>query len=217
MRATRHLHGAIASVILIVGVASTCAADVSASAPTATALVPVAMPSPIEFLKKHDIAVQAILTASDTLSAAQRASVKEQINAIFDFDELSRLSLGEHWVTRTEGERTKFVEVYGGIIEEQNFDTFAKHYRDGNIVYESEEVAGDKAVVAATLPLKRENVPISYLMHRSDSAWKVYDLVIDGTSTAATNRKANSRRIAKHSYEWLVERLEKQLVKVQGK
>ena len=216
MRATRHLLGAVASVILIACAASTCVADTTATTPAPLAASG-AVPSPIAFLKKHDVAVQAILAASDTLSAAQKASVKEQINAIFDFDELSRLSLGEHWVTRTEGERTKFVEVYGGIIEEQNFDTFAKHYRDGNIIYESEEVTGDKAIVAATLPLERENVAISYLMHRSDGAWKVYDLVIDGTSTAATNRKANSRRIAKHSYEWLVERLEKQLAKVQAK
>ncbi len=186
------------------------------AAPQAVDTTPPSGLSPIEFLKEHDATVQAILTASDTLSAAQRAQVKEQINAIFDFEELSRLSLGEHWEQRTEPERLKFVEIYRGIIEEQNFDTFEKHYRDGKITYQTEEVTGDEAVVTAILPLERENVPLSYLMHRSGDGWRVFDLVIDGTSTAAVNRKAYSRRIAKRSYEWLVERLEKQLAKIQA-
>lgn len=223
----RQLVGSLSRLVLAVSVASAHAAGPPTSVDSTLSAAPSAAPvaidaapgagrSPIEFLKEHDAAVQAILTDSDTLSAAQRIEVKQQINAIFDFEELSRLSLGEHWEQRTELERLKFVEIYRGIIEEQNFDTFEKHYRDGKITYQTEQVTGDEAVVAAILPLERENVPIAYLMHRAGAGWRVYDLVIDGTSTAEVNRKAYSRRIAKRSYEWLVERLEKQLAKIQA-
>ena len=222
-----HLIRLLSRLAFAVSVTSAHAAEAPTSVDSALAAAPSAAPaatdtaagagrSPIEFLKEHDAAVQAILTSSDTLSAAQRTQVKEQINAIFDFEELSRLSLGEHWEQRTEPERLKFVEIYRGIIEEQNFDTFEKHYRDGKITYQTEEVTGDEAAVAAILPLERENLPITYLMHRAGDGWRVYDLVIDGTSTAEVNRKAYSRRIAKRSYEWLVERLEKQLAKIQA-
>ena len=190
--------------------------DAAESAGVGAESTPAAPLMPIEFLKARDAHVKAILDMSDTLSAAQRGKVKEQINAIFDFEELSRLTLGDHWDERTQEERRHFVGIYRGIVEKQNFDTFEKHYREDKITYESEEIAGDKAVVNATLPLEKETVPIAYLMHRTAAGWKVYDLVIDGTSTAAVNHKSYSRRIAKRSYEWLVERLEKRLAEIQG-
>ena len=213
MRAQRRgLHPGIS--LLFITLAAPCYAAESAGVGASS--TPDPPPRPIVFLRAHDKAVKAILDVSDTLSAAHRDKVKEQINTIFDFEELSRLTLGDHWNERTPEERRHFVGIYRGIVEEQNFDTFEKHYREGKITYVGEEVAGDKAVVNATLPLEKESVPIAYLMHRTTADWKVYDLVIDGTSTAAVNRKSYSRRIAKRSYEWLVERPEKQLAKIQG-
>ena len=176
----------------------------------------VATISPISYLETHDARVKAILDRGDSLSAARRQQVKDEINAVFDFEELGRLALGDHWDERTDSEQVKFVETFGGIISEKNFDTFVKYYREGEIVYRSEEVTADKAVVAAAVPLDREEVAISYMLHRSTGGWRVYDLVIDDASTASGYRRSYARHIAKHSYEWLIGRLEKQLARIQA-
>ena len=60
---------------------------------------------PIAFLKSHDAEVQAILVEApaDSLPPAVREEIKKHINAAFDFRELSRLALGDHWEERSAG------------------------------------------------------------------------------------------------------------------
>jgi phospholipid transport system substrate-binding protein len=173
-------------------------------------------PSPIAFLKQHDEKVKKILAQApqDTLPAAQRAQVKQLINAAFDFAELSRLALGDHWEQRTSEERAHFTRTFSAIIEEQNFDSFVRYYREGKIDYVSEEISGGQARVAAQVPLKREQIAITYLLHVLDDQWRVYDLVIDGVSTAEGNRRRYARYLEKNSYQQLIEQLDKQLARL---
>ena len=56
-----------------------------------------------------------------------------------------------------------------------------------------EEIEGDKATVTASIPLERETVTISYDLHRRENQWRIYDLTIDGTSTAEGNRRRYER------------------------
>ena len=171
------------------------------------------LPGPIAFLQKHDTQVQAILAQAptDTLPSNLRTDIKKHINAAFDFPELSRLALGAHWEDRSPEERDHFVHTFSGIIREQNFDSFLRYYREGKITYESEEFEGETAIVRATVPLKRENVEIVYKLHQVQKAWRVYDLVIDGVSTAEGNRRRYARYIKKKGYEKLIAQLDKQL------
>ena len=102
-------------------------------------------------------------------------------------------------------------KTFSGIIREQNFDSFLRYYREGKITYQSEEVENGNAVVTAAVPLEREQVEIVYKMHLVEKAWRVYDLVIDGVSTAEGNRRRYARYIEKKGYERLIAQLDKQL------
>ncbi len=174
--------------------------------------------SPIHVLKEHDRAVQAILdsTGGDSLNLAVRQRIKNHINATFDFKELSKLSLGPHWMERSSAEQQHFVSVFSGIIQEQNFESFLRYYRESEISYHDERIDSTFATVNALVPLKAEQVEITYHLHRVDGEWRVYDLLIDGSSTAAGHRRRHIRYIAKYSYERLVEQLEKQLARQTG-
>jgi len=181
---------------------------------------PRASASPIAFLRAHDREVTGLVgSPGDTLSAAVRQQVKQLINGVFDFEELSRLTLVRQWESLTVDERGEFVRVYSGLVEEQNFDRFVKYYREGRFTYQSEEVDGDRATVHATVPVQAEELPVTYLLHRAggDEAWRIYDLVIDGTSTARINGRSYSRFIRRHSYAKLVEQLQSQLDELEGR
>ena len=174
--------------------------------------------SPMHALKEHDRAVQAILdsTGGDSLSSAVRQRIKNHINATFDFNELSKLSLGPHWVERSSTEQQHFVSVFSGIIQEQNFESFLRYYRESEISYQDERIDSTFATVNALVPLKAEHVEITYHLHRVNGEWRVYDLLIDGSSTAAGHRRRHIRYIAKYSYERLVQQLEEQLERLTG-
>lgn len=184
------------------------------AAPNETAVV--APVDAISFLKQHDAKVQAILAeaTADTLPPALRENIKGHINAAFDFPELSRLALGTHWQERTPEDRDHFIQTFSGIIEEQNFDSFVQYYREGKITYESAERDGDTTVVVAKIPLQREEIEIVYKLHQVQKAWRVYDLVIDGVSTAEGNRRRYARYIEKKGYEKLIAQLDKQLARL---
>ena len=174
--------------------------------------------SPMHALKEHDRAVQAILdsTGGDALSSAVRQRIKNHINATFDFNELSKLSLGPHWVERSSTEQQHFVSVFSGIIQEQNFENFLRYYRESEISYQDERIDSTLATVNALVPLKAEQVEITYHLHRINGEWRVYDLLIDGSSTATGHRRRHIRYVAKYSYERLVQQLEKQLARLTG-
>lgn len=198
-----------------------CPCLLGAAAPAAAADGAAAEPgSPIAFLRAHDREVTALVgSPGDSLASAVRRQVKDLINGVFDFWELSRLTLGDYWEERSSEERQEFVRIYSGLVEERNFDRFVKYYREGKFRYQSEELDGDRATVHATVPLEAEELPVTYLLQRSDEgdAWRVYDLVIDGTSTAHVNGRSYIRFIRRHSYEKLVERLRGQLDKLEGR
>ena len=171
---------------------------------------------PIAFLKSHDAEVQAIFAEApaDSLTPAIREKLKEHINAAFDFRELSRLALGDHWEERSPAERDHFAATFSSIIREQNFASFSRYYREGEIRYESAEVQGDTAVVQALAPVRDEQIEIEYKLHRVEGVWRIYDLVIDGVSTAEGNRRRYARYIEKNGYEKLIVQLEKQLARL---
>lgn len=171
---------------------------------------------PIAFLKSHDAEVQAILAQApaDSLPPAMREELKKHINAAFDFRELSRLALGEHWEKRSPAERDHFAATFSSIIREQNFASFSRYYREGEIRYESAEVQGDAAVVQALAPVRREQIAIEYKLHRVEGLWRIYDLVIDGVSTAEGNRRRYARYIEKNGYDKLIVQLDKQLARL---
>lgn len=172
--------------------------------------------APIAFLKSHDAEVQAILAQApaDSLPPAMREELKKHINAAFDFRELSRLALGDHWEKRSPAERDHFAATFSSIIREQNFASFSRYYREGEIRYESAEVQGGAAVVQALAPVRREQIAIEYKLHRVEGLWRIYDLVIDGVSTAEGNRRRYARYIEKNGYDKLIVQLDKQLARL---
>ena len=171
---------------------------------------------PIAFLKRHDAQVQAILAEApaDSLPPAVREEIKQHINAAFDFRELSRRALGDYWEKRSPVERDHFAATFSSIIREQNFDSFSRYYREGEIRYEAAEVQGDTAVVQALVPVRDAQIAIEYKLHRVEGVWRIYDLVIDGVSTAEGNRRRYARYIEKNGYEKLIAQLDKQLARL---
>jgi len=54
-------------------------------------------------------------------------------------------------------------------------------------------------------------VEIVYEMHLVDGAWRAYDMVIDGASTARNYRDSFYRQISRTSYAEMVQRLNDRL------
>lgn len=169
--------------------------------------------SPVDIVKARNLAVEKILAATnDDVDAETKEELKEVINGFIDFRELSRLSLGKYWKKRTEQEKRDFVNVFSQLIKRSSVKKL-EIYKADSIVYEQPEIAETKAKVTTVAYKGRKEVEIQYKMHKVNEEWLVYDMVIDGVSTARNYRDSFYKQIAKSSYKEMYDKLVKKLAK----
>jgi phospholipid transport system substrate-binding protein len=167
--------------------------------------------SPLEIIKVRNQKVKGMLEAKgDTVDDATREELKHIINASIDFQELSRLALGKYWTERTEQEKRDFVNVFQKLIRNSSVKKL-EVYKADRIVYEEPEITGDKAYITTIAHKKNKQVEVLYKMHNVDGEWKVFDMEIDGVSTARNYRESFYKQIAKSSYQEMYDKLAKKL------
>lgn len=163
--------------------------------------------SPVDVIKARNAAVEAILRSSgDDVSDETRERLKDIINSLMDFKELSRLALGKHWKERTEQERADFVDVFQQLIRNSSVKKL-NIYKADRVEYEQPEIRGNKATVITIAYKNRKQVEIVYKMHKVGDEWKAYDMVIDGASTVRNYRDSFYKQIAKSSYKEMYDKL----------
>jgi phospholipid transport system substrate-binding protein len=142
----------------------------------------------------------------ETKATQRRTAILIVAHEIFDFGEMAKRSLGQHWAQRTPAEREEFVRLFTELIQRSYISKVDQHGAEKMIV-QGEQMDGEYAVVRTTLPLGPEReMPIDYRMHGTDNRWQVYDLSIDGISLVGNYRAQFNKIIRTSSYENLVEK-----------
>jgi phospholipid transport system substrate-binding protein len=138
----------------------------------------------------------------------RRAAISKVAAEIFDFSEMAKRSLGQHWDRRTASERGEFVRLLTALIERSYISKVDRPEAVTTMTYRSETVDGDYAVVQAMIPLPHDDtMPLGYHMRSTSGRWQVYDLDIDGVSLIANYRAQFNKIIRTSSYEELVAKL----------
>jgi phospholipid transport system substrate-binding protein len=129
----------------------------------------------------------------DTQITQRRIAISKVADEIFDFGDMAKRALGQHWTERTAPERGEFVRLFTDLIQR---------------AYVAKV---DHAVVQTTVPLGNgSKMPLDYRMHNTRERWQVYDLTIDGISLVANYRAQFNRVIRTSSYAALVTKLKSQ-------
>lgn len=171
---------------------------------------------PTEIVRERNETVRRILDdAGDPVDDATRERLKDVINGLMDFRELSRRALGPHWDDRTEAEKREFVDVFRQLIRNSSVKKLGV-YRADSITYRPPEIDDGEATVTTLAHQGRKRVEIVYRMHRVDGEWKAYDMVIDGASTARSYRDSFHRQITETSWEDTFQRLVRKLEEQQS-
>lgn len=135
------------------------------------------------------------------------------VEQMFDFEEVSKRSLGMYWRDRTEAERDEFVRLFSALIENSYLDRLYEH-RDDKVLYIGEAERGGKVEVRTkVITVKGTEVPINYRLMQKDRTWRAYDMVIEGVSLMSTYRTQFNQKIQSSSYEALIEDLRQKVQK----
>ena len=172
---------------------------------------PVYADSPaLEQLKTHIASLQLMLRdpkLADPEHLVQRRKLARVVlGQIFDFEEMSRRSLGGN--ARTYSNRLKeftplfvdFLEhAYMGILEENG---------EAKIQYDKEIIDGKFVEVDTRAKLKNsKEYGVKYKLYQSPAGWRAYGVVVEGISLVNNYRAQFDRILSKKSFDGLLQDL----------
>jgi phospholipid transport system substrate-binding protein len=138
----------------------------------------------------------------------RRAAISRVASEIFDFGDMAKRSLGQHWAKRTPAERVEFARLFTELIQRSYIAKVDQHGSAARLTFLGETVDENYAVVKTSIPLSNGGkMPLDYRMHGAGGHWQVYDLSMDGVSLLANYRAQFNKIIRTSSFEELVVRL----------
>ncbi len=155
---------------------------------------------------RNEAAQRAVDAAGDSISDEARDALKDVINGLIDFHELSRRALRRHWDARTPEEQAQFVDVFRELVRNSSVQKLSVYQAD-SVTYQPAETNGDRSRVVTIAYKGRNEVEIAYLLHKVGDEWKAYDVVVDDSSTLRTYQDSFQREINSTSYEAMYNRL----------
>jgi phospholipid transport system substrate-binding protein len=145
--------------------------------------------------------------------ALQRDKIWELVKPLFDFEEISRRTVGPDWERFTDPEKQRFTEVFSQFLGNTYIDKMQSEYQNEKIRFDGEVVREAQAMVRTQLIRQGAvTIPIDYRMKQDGGSWRVYDILVEnGVSLIKNYRVQFQSSLQKETPAQLIERLQKKL------
>ena len=178
---------------------------------------------PQELIRRTLTDVLAVLSDDALKAPAQRQERLKRLAQVvapsFDFKEMARRSLGQHWHRLTPTQQEEFVQLFSPLLLQSLVQRIA--YRAttsaagyGSVpnaiqyVQETIDPDGDASVqTVMTYAQEQTTEDIESLLLRRKGTWKVYDVVVEGASMVTNYRTQFAQILRQESYADLIQRL----------
>jgi len=136
----------------------------------------------------------------------QIATISTEIENVFDFQELSRRTLGREWKKFNAEQQTEFVKLFKELLQGVYADRLLA-YSDQKVIYDKElMLKKGRAEVQSYLQTSDGNkIPLFYRLTDKSGSWKVYDIVIEGVSMVKNYRTQFKEILSNGSPDKLLE------------
>jgi phospholipid transport system substrate-binding protein len=120
---------------------------------------------------------------------AKLTEISNIINEVFDWQELSRRTLGREWKKFSPDQQKEFVTLFEKLLEGIYADRILA-YTQEKIEFgkETELKKGRVEVESYIITTDNKKVPLFYRMTNKSGQWRVYDVVIEGVSMVKNYR-----------------------------
>jgi phospholipid transport system substrate-binding protein len=142
----------------------------------------------------------------------QIAKIREIINKVFDYEELSKRTLGRNWKSFSAAQQQEFMKLFSELLEKVYADRILA-YTDEKILFdrESDLGKGKSEVQSQIVTADGRQIPLYYRMFENGGQWKVYDVVIEGVSMVENYRTQFRDILSKNPPEELLNILRKKV------
>jgi phospholipid transport system substrate-binding protein len=145
----------------------------------------------------------------------RRQQLEKVVGERFDYQEMSRRSLGAPWNNLSDKEKQEFVSLFQTLLVNTYADKVESYSGDG-VQYVNERTEKDYAEVRTKVLTGKTEIPLDYRLLNKGSAWRVYDVVVDGVSLVNNYRGQFAKILRTSSYADLVDQLRKKSDKIKS-
>ncbi|RJP83127.1 MAG: ABC transporter substrate-binding protein [Desulfobacteraceae bacterium] len=145
-------------------------------------------------------------------SEAQRTELMAVINGIFDFQEISKRTIGRRWKSFDQKQQREFQETFADFLGYTYYQKVRDAYQGEKVVFLSQEVLENgNAVVKTNIPRKQGQIPLDYRMINKKEGWRIYDVIIEGVSLVKNYRTQFNTILGKETPDQLISRLKQKI------
>jgi phospholipid transport system substrate-binding protein len=146
----------------------------------------------------------------------RRQAVRSVTDDLIDWNEMGRRTLGPHWQTLPDGDRTAFVTLFSELLNRAYLKNLDR-YEGEKIIVTGDSVDGDRAVVQARVVGRdgHGGMPLDFAMVRDGERWRVWDIRMHGTSMVGGYKAQFTRLLQTESYDAVLRRLRERVESLQ--
>lgn len=145
----------------------------------------------------------------------RRQLLEKVVGERFDYPEMSRRSLGAAWTNLNDKERDEFVGLFRTLLVNTYADKIESYSGEG-VQYLSERTEKEYAEVRTKVLTGKTEIPLDYRLLHKASAWRVYDVVVDGVSLVNNYRGQFAKILRSGTFADLVDQLRKKSDKIKA-
>jgi phospholipid transport system substrate-binding protein len=162
-----------------------------------------------DVLQRNLDAVFAILKNKDLTKQAKQKEIEAIVTPMFDFPLMAKLSLGKkHWTGLTPENKDRFTELFVKRLRQSYLDKLTA-YTDEKVIYGSAVEVDNKVHISTDLVSKGNEISMLYKLYASGSAWRIYDIEIQGVSLIRSYRSQFNEILKNGTFEDLIAKMEK--------
>lgn len=145
----------------------------------------------------------------------RRQRLEQVVGDRFDYQEMSRRSLGAPWSTLPDKDKDEFVALFRTLLTNSYADKVESYSGEG-VQYLNERTEKDYAEVRTKVLTGKVEIPLDYRLLNKGADWRVYDVVVDGVSLVNNYRGQFSKILRTSTFADLVDQLRKKSDKIKA-
>ncbi len=150
---------------------------------------------------------QTVKTEKSANPAALDEKLKGIILPVFNFEEMSKRSLGAAWTKATPEEQKEFVSLFSDLLSRTYLKKIRQNAEEAVILKMTDSVEGDKAVVKSKMKAGEDTVQIDYRMSLDAGKWRCYDVIIENVGLVSNYRNEFPGIVRNEGFKGLIQRL----------
>jgi phospholipid transport system substrate-binding protein len=143
-------------------------------------------------------------------SAANDRKLQQVFDGMLDYNALASASLGSAWKDLSSKEQEEFSGLLQ-ILVQRSYTKNIRNTLNYKVTYSGEEKASKgqlvKTIARHATDKRKEPLHIDYLTHQISGAWKVIDIVTEGSSLVKNYRSQFRRIMRKEGFEGLSKKM----------